>query len=70
VNAIRSASLDAGTGWLILAGFSVLWVILGTYLGRRSVGLGGYMLAGRKVGLALGTTTVVTVLAPIALIVL
>ena len=57
INTMHSATLDSGTGWLILAAFSVLWVVLGAYLGRRSVGLEGYMLAGRKVGLALGTAT-------------
>lgn len=57
MNAIESATLDAGTGWLILAVFSILWVLLGGYLGRRSQGLEGFMLAGRKVGLALGTAT-------------
>jgi len=57
MNSMHSATLDASTGWLILAAFSVLWVILGAYLGRRSVGLEGYMLAGRKVGMALGTAT-------------
>jgi len=57
MNSMHSATLDAGTGWLILAVFSVLWIVLGGYLGRRSVGLEGYMLAGRKVGLALGTAT-------------
>jgi len=54
---MHSATLDAGTGWLILALFSALWIALGGYLGRRTVGLEGYMLAGRKVGLALGTAT-------------
>ena len=54
---MHSATLDAGTGWLILAVFSVIWIALGGYLGRRAVGLEGYMLAGRKVGLALGTAT-------------
>lgn len=54
---MHSASLDASTGWLILAIFSLLWILLGAYLGRRSVGLEGFMLAGRKVGLALGTAT-------------
>lgn len=57
MNSMHSATLDPGTGWLILAIFSVLWIVLGGYLGRRSVGLEGYMLAGRKVGLALGTAT-------------
>ena len=57
MNSMHSATLDASTGWLILAVFSVLWVALGSYLGRRAVGLESYMLAGRKVGLALGTAT-------------
>jgi len=57
INTMHSAALDPGTGWLILTIFSVLWVVLGAYLGRRSVGLDGFMLAGRKVGLALGTAT-------------
>ena len=52
-----TAMLDAGTGWLILALFSVLWVALGWYFGRRAKGLEGFMLAGRRVGLALGTAT-------------
>jgi Na+/proline symporter len=54
---MHSATLDAGTGWLILALFSVLWIALGAWLGRRGGGLDGYMLAGRRVGLALGTAT-------------
>ena len=70
MNAVRSASLDPDTGWLSLAGSSLLWIIPGAYLGRRrSVGLEGYMLAGRKVGIALGTVTFLTLLAPIVSIV-
>jgi len=57
MNNMQSATLDSTTGWIILAVFSVLWVVLGAWLGRRSEGLDGYMLAGRKVGLALGTAT-------------
>jgi SSS family transporter len=57
MNSMHSATLDASTGWLILAAFSVLWVALGSYLGRRAEGLEAYMLAGRKVGMALGTAT-------------
>lgn len=57
MNNMQSATLDSTTGWLILAVFSVLWVVLGIWLGRRSEGLDGFMLAGRKVGLALGTAT-------------
>ncbi|MET0090321.1 MAG: sodium:solute symporter family protein [Candidatus Thiodiazotropha sp.] len=52
-----TAILDAGVGGLILALFSVLWIGLGWWLGRRAAGLEGFMLAGRKVGLALGTAT-------------
>lgn len=57
MNSMHSATLEASTGWLILAIFSVIWIALGAYLGRRTEGLDGFMLAGRKVGLALGTAT-------------
>ena len=57
MNPLQSATLNPVTGWLILAVFSVIWVVLGAYLGRRKDGLEGYMLAGRKVGLALATAT-------------
>ena len=53
----QTAILEPGTGWLILALFSIGWVWLGWWLGRRARGLEGFMLAGRKVGLALGTAT-------------
>lgn len=49
--------LSPQTGWIILAVFSVLWVALGYWFGRRNDGVEGFMLAGRKVGLALGTAT-------------
>lgn len=58
MNSVRSAILDPAVGWIILAAFSVLWVALGWYLGRRAHELEDYMLAGRRVGLALGTATV------------
>ncbi|MDV3239598.1 MAG: sodium:solute symporter family protein [Gammaproteobacteria bacterium] len=57
MNSVRSAILDPAVGWIILAAFSVLWVTLGWYLGRRARELEDYMLAGRRVGLALGTAT-------------
>jgi len=53
----NDAILQASTGWLILAMFSVIWVFLGWWLGRRTKGLESFMLAGRRVGLALGTAT-------------
>jgi len=49
--------LDPSLGWLILGIFSLVWIWLGWWLGRRAKGLEGFMLAGRKVGLALGTAT-------------
>jgi Na+/proline symporter len=51
------AILDTDLGWLILAIFSIVWIFLGWWFGRRTAGLEGFMLAGRKVGLALGTAT-------------
>jgi Na+/proline symporter len=57
MNAINSAVLDPAIGWGILAAFSVFWIWLGWLFGRQSKGLEAYMLAGRKVGLALGTAT-------------
>ena len=54
-----SALLDPRIGWVLLAVFSVVWVSLGVYWGKRAKNLDGYMLAGRNVGLALGTATAV-----------
>ncbi len=51
--------LPIGVGWTLLAAFSVLWVVLGRYWGRRASSAEGHMLAGRNVGLALGTATAV-----------
>jgi Na+/proline symporter len=58
MNIVDTAILDPGTGWLILAAFSALWVALGWYFGRKTEHLDDYVLAGRRVGLALGTATV------------
>jgi len=57
LNSVNSAILDASTGWAILGGFSLLWVALGWYWGRHAQQLDDYVLAGRRVGLALGTAT-------------
>ena len=54
---VNSAILDPTVGWGILAAFSVLWVWLGWFWGRRAKELDDYVLAGRRVGLALGTAT-------------
>lgn len=54
---VNTAILSPSIGWTILAAFSVLWVALGWYWGRHSDELDDYVLAGRRVGLALGTAT-------------
>lgn len=57
MNSVNSAILDPNVGWAILSGFSLLWIVLGWYWGRNSQQLDEYVLAGRRVGLALGTAT-------------
>ena len=57
MNVVNSSILDSNTGWLILAIFSVIWIYLGWFWGRKAKGLDDFMLAGRNVGLALGTAT-------------
>ena len=44
-------------GWLLLALFSALWIGLGIYWGRRNKNFEDHALAGRKIGLALGSAT-------------
>ncbi len=53
----QSAVLPATTGWILLVIFGLAWVALGIYWGRKAKDLSGYMVAGRNVGLALGTAT-------------
>ena len=57
MNSVQTAILDASTGWVILALFSLLWIWLGWLFGRKTKDLEGYTLAGRNVGLALGAAT-------------
>ncbi|WP_144096464.1 sodium:solute symporter family transporter [Croceicoccus sediminis] len=49
--------LDPTVGWILLALFSALWIGLGVYWGRRNKSFEDHALAGRNVGLALGTAT-------------
>ncbi len=49
--------LSASTGWMLLLFFGCAWMALGYYWGRKAKDLDGYMLAGRNVGLALGSAT-------------
>ena len=57
MNVVTEGVLKPGTAGILLAIFSVLWVFLGWLWGRKAKGLEEFMLAGRRVGLALGTAT-------------
>jgi Na+/proline symporter len=57
MNSINSAILDPRLGWITLAILSALWIWLGWLWGRNAKDLDEYALAGRRVGLALGTAT-------------
>ncbi|WP_149497760.1 sodium:solute symporter family protein [Roseiconus lacunae] len=51
--------LTAQAGYILLAIFSVLWVSLGLWWGRKAKSYDGFSVAGRNVGLALATATAV-----------
>jgi urea-proton symporter len=50
-------ALSADVGFAVIGLFSVVWIFLGWYWGRRSTSFDDHLLAGRNVGLALGTAT-------------
>lgn len=50
-------SISTTTGWAIVIGLGILWVTLGILWGRKAKNSEGFMLAGRKVGLSLGSAT-------------
>ena len=52
-----ATSISVGTGWAIVIALGFLWVALGLYWGRKAKNSEGFMLAGRKVGLSLGSAT-------------
>lgn len=54
---MNDAVLSPTHGWIVLAAFSVLWIVLGWHWGKRSKGFDDRVLAGRNIGLALGTAT-------------
>ena len=54
---MHGAVLSESTGYILLAVISIMWIYLGWFWGRKAKSLEGYMLAGRNVGLALGTAT-------------
>lgn len=51
--------LTPQSGYAMLALFGVAWVALGIWWGRRAKSYDGFSVAGRNVGLALGTATAV-----------
>ncbi|HXV62103.1 MAG TPA: urea transporter [Vicinamibacteria bacterium] len=51
--------LSAELGWLVIGIFSIVWIALGWFWGRHSTSFDDDVLAGRNVGLALGTATAV-----------
>ncbi len=51
--------LDASMGYLLLGLFGAAWVALGIWWGRKANTYEGYAVAGRNVGLAMGTATAV-----------
>jgi len=55
--AYQSHQLSVTTGVVLLIIFGAIWVALGLYWGRKAKNLEGFMLAGRNVGLALGSAT-------------
>lgn len=53
----RQYALTATDGWIVLAVFSGIWILLGWFWGRHNKSLDDYMLAGRNVGMSLGIAT-------------
>lgn len=51
------AQLSAELALAILAGFGIVWLVFGWYLGRDNRSINDYALAGRNVGLAFATAT-------------
>lgn len=49
--------LNPATGLALLIGLGIVWIALGVWWGRRATDSESFMLAGRNVGLALGTAT-------------
>lgn len=54
---LLATSITVGTGWIIVILLGVLWISLGVFWGRKAKSSEGFMLAGRNVGLSLGSAT-------------
>lgn len=52
-----AVSISPGTSWAIVITLGVVWVGLGLWWGRKAKNSEGFMLAGRNIGLALGSAT-------------
>lgn len=52
-----TASISTTTGWVVVILLGLLWIALGLYWGRKAKNSEGFMLAGRNVGLSLGSAT-------------
>lgn len=50
-------SISVTTGWLVVVVLGILWVALGVWWGRKAKTAEGFILAGRNVGLSLGSAT-------------
>ena len=57
MSGLEAPILPTSVAWGLLVAFSILWVALGWWLGRRNETAADHMLAGRNVGLALATAT-------------
>jgi Na+/proline symporter len=55
--ASESAIISQSLGWILLAILSLIWIGLGIFWGKKAKTNEGFMLAGRNVGLSLGTAT-------------
>lgn len=54
---MNSYAISIELGFSLILGFSILWIFMGWYLGRGNKTTEDFTLAGRKIGLALGTAT-------------
>lgn len=54
---MNESALPISIAWTVIGIFSVLWVVLGWWLGRSNKTLDDYMLAGRNVGLGFAVAT-------------
>ena len=52
-----AVSISPAAGWAVVISLGLLWVLLGLWWGRKAKSSEGFMLAGRNIGLALGSAT-------------